>query len=348
MRDDLSNSGWLPSFLAAIKTPERNIEESWNSLKTELHRLRSQFVPKFTSSGRPSWNDRGTVPVSKSTREAIQLKKKFHRLWIAELGKEDAGIARLRFNQARNKVKQCVRRDKRRFEKDIAMQSKKNPKAFWCHTRRKLKTKRGVAPLFEDVTKKDSLKFDDKEKANILQSQFSSVFTKEPAGDLPEFQQRCKSRIFFPVITSECVEKKLSNLNPDKSLGPDDIHAKMLIELAGHLSEPLSTLFNETMRRGELPSDWKKAYISSIYKKGSRNHAVNYRPISLTSILCKVMESFIRDAVLEHMVRHNLLTHKQHGFIAGRSTVTQLLVYLDKCADMVAKGSVVDSIYLDF
>ena len=60
------------------------------------------------------------------------------------------------------------------------------------------------------------------------------------------------------------------------------------------------------------------------------------------------MESFIRDAILEHMVQNNLLSNRQFGFIAGRSTVTQLLVYLDKCAEMVAKGKVVDSIYLDF
>jgi hypothetical protein len=115
-------------------------------------------------------------------------------------------------------------------------------------------------------------------------------------------------------------------LYPDKSIGPDDLHARLLIELADDLSEPLAALFNETLQRGKLPSDWKLAFISSIYKKGSRSHAENYRPISLTSIICKVMESFIRDAILEHMVQHGLLSPRQFGFIAGRSTVTQLLV----------------------
>ena len=200
MRNDICNSDWIPSFLALIGNGERCIEEAWDSLKSELHRLRSQFVPKFTSSGKPTWSERGTFPVSKSTREAIQLKKKYHRLWISELGKGDAAFARLRFSQARNKVKECVRRDKRNFERNIALQSKKNPKAFWSHARRKLKTKRGVAPLFFDVTKKDSLKFDDKDKANILQRQFSSVFTKEPAGEIPRIERRCDSRIVFPTI----------------------------------------------------------------------------------------------------------------------------------------------------
>ena len=344
----MTYANWIQSFQALTGNAERGIEESWFSLKTELHRLRSQYVPKFTSSGKPTWNEKGTFPVSKSTREAIQLKKKHHRLWISELEKGDAAVARLRFTQARNKVKECVRRDKRTFERSIAMQSKKNPKAFWSHARRKLKTKRGIAPLLLDVLKKDSLTFDDKEKANILQRQFSSVFTKEPAGEIPRIQQRCNSRIVFPTLSVESVKKKLSSLNPNKSLGPDDIPARLLIELAEYISGPLAALFNETVRRGELPSDWKRAYISSIYKKGSRNNAENYRPISLTSIICKVMESFMRDAIIEHMIHHNLLSPKQHGFITGRSTLTQLLVYLDKCAEMVAKGKVVDSIYLDF
>ena len=60
------------------------------------------------------------------------------------------------------------------------------------------------------------------------------------------------------------------------------------------------------------------------------------------------MESFVRDSVMKHLLQNNLLSSKQHGFISGRSTITQLLNYLDKCAQSVALGSVVDAIYLDF
>ena len=97
-----------------------------------------------------------------------------------------------------------------------------------------------------------------------------------------------------------------------------------------------------------VPSDWKKANISPIFKKGSKSIAANYRPISLTAVLCKLMESFIRDHVMKYLMENKLLTVKQHGFICGRSTVTQLLKYLDDCAKCVASGKVVDAIYLDF
>ena len=107
-------------------------------------------------------------------------------------------------------------------------------------------------------------------------------------------------------------------------------------------------MFNRTIECGVVPSDWKKGVISPIFKKGSKNIAANYRPISLTCVLCKLMESLLRDHVLNHLMVNTLLSKKQHGFISGRSTVTQLLKYLDKCAQSVATGKVVDAIYLDF
>ena len=102
MRDELGRSDWIPLFMASIGTAGKSIEESWNTLKLELHRLRTQYVPKFTSSGKPNWNEKGTFPVTKVTRAAIQQKKKCHRQWILQMEKgEDATLARLCFNQAR-------------------------------------------------------------------------------------------------------------------------------------------------------------------------------------------------------------------------------------------------------
>ena len=134
------------------------------------------------------------------------------------------------------------------------------------------------------------------------------------------------------------------NLNVNKSCGPDQIHPRLLIELSEHIAGPVALLFNMTMKHGFLQTDWKRALVSPIYKKGSRNLAENYRPISLT----KMMESFVRDTVVTHLLEKRLLTTKQYGFISGRSTTTQLLNYLDKCVKTIVDGGVVDAIYLDF
>ena len=82
------------------------------------------------------------------------------------------------------------------------------------------------------------------------------------------------------------------------------------------------------MDEGYLPQDWKIVYVSQIFKKGARNKAEDYRPISLTSIVCKLMESFVKDSIMTHMRAENLLPSKKHGFINERSTMTQLLFIL--------------------
>ena len=105
---------------------------------------------------------------------------------------------------------------------------------------------------------------------------------------------------------------------------------------------------SKTIKDGNIPEDWKKANISPIYNKGARNRAENYRPISLTSIVCKIMESLIKEYVMDHIRANILLSSRQYGFISGRSTVTQLLRYLNSCAETIVNGGVTDTIYLDF
>ena len=97
-----------------------------------------------------------------------------------------------------------------------------------------------------------------------------------------------------------------------------------------------------------MSSHWKLAFVTPIHKKESKNVAENYRPISLTSVLCKIMESLIREHVLKHLLKNILQSNKQYGFINGRSTTTQLLYYLDQSVAKIAEGGVIDTIYLDF
>ena len=187
--------------------------------------------------------------------------------------------------------------------------------------------------MLKDNNDKLSIRFSDKDKANILQNQFASVFIHEPPGDVPSLPTYTEFSTNHVKVTTEMVHEELSNLNINKSVGPDEIHPRILNELADELSEPIALLLNKSLEVGQIPQDWKKAYVSPIYKKGARNRAENYRPISLTSIVCKIMERFVKTAILNHMIDNNLLSRKQYGFISGRSTVIQLLRYLDECMD---------------
>ena len=126
-------------------------------------------------------------------------------------------------------------------------------------------------------------------------------------------------------VTEDEVHKALSKLKPDKSSGPDNVHPMLLPEAATELTKPLTILFQKSLSEGELPENWKKANIIPIYKKGPRNEAGNYRPVvSLTSVVCKLLESVIRDHLLSYLNR-TLITKFQHGFVRGRSCLTILL-----------------------
>jgi hypothetical protein len=98
----------------------------------------------------------------------------------------------------------------------------------------------------------------------------------------------------------------------------------------------------------QLPDDWKIANISAIYKKGRKCDVANYRPISLTSVICKIFGSIIRDHIMDHFVRNKLYSDRQFGFIKGRSTVLQLLKALDNWTEQLENGGQIDVIYTDF
>nr|VZI48851.1 unnamed protein product [Spirometra erinaceieuropaei] len=126
------------------------------------------------------------------------------------------------------------------------------------------------------------------------------------------------------------VRKELMTLNESKSPGPDDIPPKLLKELAVELAKPLSMLFQASFEAGGLPADWKSARITPLHKGGSKASANNYRPISLTSICCKLMEKIIKRELMRFLEQHNLLSDAQQGFRSGRSCVTNLLNCLER------------------
>jgi len=349
MRQNLTNSRWKDRFVKSVLTTDKpRVEHCWNLLKTKYLTLRDQFVPKSTTSSGPSWKEKWSFPIEKPERDAIKDKNKKRRAWMSSMSLLDREHARLEYTRARNKVRTLLRKAKRLFEKGIAKQCKKNPKGFWAYSRSKLKTRSGIAPLLSNPEDKETIVFDDKGKADILQNQFSSVFTREQEGDIPRLNIRTKTNVKNIHITAEMVLNILKYIKINKSFGPDEIHLMMLKELAGDFAELIAALFNMSINDGVLAEDWKTAFVLPIFKKGAKNLAVNYRPISLTCILCKVLENIVRQTIMENLTSQNLISNKQHGFVTSRSTVTQLLMYMDKCVEDIADGNVVDAIYLDF
>src|SRR5260221_12350663 len=108
------------------------------------------------------------------------------------------------------------------------------------------------------------------------------------------------------VITEEEIEKKLKNLKLDKSPGPDNIHPRVLFGVRKQITMPLKIIFEASLMKGELPTDWRSALVTTIYKKGSKHDVANYRTISFTCILCKGMEALVRDRIIGDFIENKL------------------------------------------
>jgi Reverse transcriptase (RNA-dependent DNA polymerase) len=146
------------------------------------------------------------------------------------------------------------------------------------------------------------------------------------------------------------VEKLLSDIKCGASPGPDGIPAIILNKCSGSLTRSLTAFFNYSLQRGCVPALWKEARVVPVFKSGDRADIQNYRPISITSLICKVLEKIVVFNLLEHFRSHNLLNDNQHGFIPKRSCVTMLAHVLDEWAFSLATklGKQVDVINLDW
>ena len=150
---------------------------------------------------------------------------------------------------------------KRKYEKELASRSKENPKGIWNYIKSKSKLREGIGDLHINPNDHKSPKTEiDIEKANILGDYFSSVFTIEPEGDIPSLNiDQLAEAIPELTITEENVLKLLNTLKIDKSPGPDELHPRLLKELAASISKPIYLIFKQSLEKGTLPQEWENS-----------------------------------------------------------------------------------------
>jgi len=140
-----------------------------------------------------------------------------------------------------------------------------------------------------------------------------------------------------PIIQEEAVNDLLCHLDTHKYMRPDGIHSRVLRELAEELAKPLYIICQQSWITGEVPDDWRIASVTPIYKKGRKEDPGDYRPVSQTSVLGKIMERFILSALTSHMKDNQGIRPSQHGFMKGRSCLTNLISSYD-LGDLAAHG----------
>ena len=120
-------------------------------------------------------------------------------------------------------------------------------------------------------------------------------------------------------ITAKGVQKLLENLNPSKAAGPDQIPTRILKICAKQLAPALAQLLQQSLTEGIVPEDWRTANVASIFKKGDRSKASNYRPVSLTVIVCKLMVHILVSHIMMHLETNNILTIQIYNMVSAQN-----------------------------
>jgi len=232
----------------------------------------------------------------------------------------------------------------------LAENIKEDNKSFYAYISSRNSVRPTIGPLVggsgENVTSVEDI-------SEEMNRYFSTVFTIEDVSNVPGTQINNKVAqenlgLDEVIIEERMVMNKLLKMRSDKAMGADNVSPRLLAEIREEICHPLTVIFNKTLKAGCVPKDWKEANVCPIFKKGSRSQPGNYRPVSLTSQICKLCESVLRDTMVEYLESNGLIRDSQHGFRRGRSCLTNLLIFLDKVTRAADEGHDVDAIYLDF
>ena len=270
-----------------------------------------------------------------------KIKEQRARRWKSWTNFKRSGLPRDydAYKLERNRLNDLIRSSKRRHEENLVADLKENPNLYFGHCRKSLNTKQGVTNVIDGGGK---LTESDGETANALNSYYHSVFTRDDQQSTPVFPQQTEEELTDVAVTVESVEEILQSLKTNKAAGPDGVENRLMKECSEEMAPVLTELFRKSIDEGEVPRQWKEAHIVPIHKSGSKAVMGNYRPVALTSAICKVLEKIVCSAIMGYLTRNKLITPQQHGFIRGRSCQTNILLCLEQWTKMLDDGLSVD------
>ena len=272
--------------LLTAQNAESDVETMWETFKTSLQSAISQFIPHRTASSqdRPPW-------ITRKIKKLLNARNHLHK----KIQRNNTSTRKEKMKSLKKTIHKATKEAHWSYTENLLTESENNShnKKLWNFIKHRKTNSVDIAPLKENGVLKDS----PKEKAEILNAQFSSVFTKDSPTDFSDHTQWRNNKQYPNTddieISTEGIEKLLCDLNQHKSMGPDNLHPKVLKHLASTIAPSLQLIFQKSIATGRVPSDWKQANVSPIFKKGERYNPANYRPVSLTCICSKILEHII-------------------------------------------------------
>ena len=256
---------------------------------------------------------------------------------------DDSLLSSIRYRQSAAAVKlACL---KEQFNEELKVLTSTDLGLFYKHVNARLSHRDGIAPLKDP---NGIFAFTDAEKSELLNSTFTKHRTVDN-GFLPEVKSCGYSNTFCSVLFDPGnIYSKLVDLKIGSAPGPDGIPAKFFKNLAPVLAYPLTVFYDCIFKSETVPDVWKLANVTPIFKKGPSGNPKNYRPISLTNIICKVFESIIKDQLMEFLTKNRVITEDQHSYLAHHSTTTNLLESINDWTRNLDDALDTDVVYVDF
>ncbi len=318
-----------------LKHSSYTVDEAWTFFRHKLQTLIEIFVP-LTSKKEID------KPWSNKCKKAHNKQRKLY--WRMKNAKNMNTERKI---QGKYKAAASLSRKIKKTEvadRENKILHNRNSNAFWKFVNSKLRCK-DSGPALKKHT--GELITESASKSEVFMKYFSSVYQQDD-GSLPEITQPTNKTLCYIDFSPDIVYAFLHELPNKFSNGPDGLNPYFLKQIALHVALPLSIIFTKSFESNELPEDWKAANVVPVHKKGKKCSVENYRPISLTSVASKVMESIIKRTLVQYLTSNKLISPDQHGFLARHSTDTQLLQYLNYVTSNVDKRLFVDVLYLDF
>jgi hypothetical protein len=320
-------------------TEDTPVDTILQKLTTSLNDAIDTHVPsKMTrTKERPPW-------ISAETKRLLRKQKE---LFMKQRGCAMASRAAQQYRSLKAFTQRSIRKSYWQYVEKTVTETDdgemKTDKKFWKYVKHQRQDAQGVAPLKNNGKLED----DPVKKANILNNQFQSVFSPRTPF-VREAIPNNTPRMPEINITEEGVHKRMRALNPNKAAGPDKISSLVLKELADVIAPLITRVYRASLKQSKTPDSWREAHVTPVFKKGERYKAVNYRPVSLTCILCKQMEHILASSIMKHLNINNLLYDKQHGFRSKLSCETQLIEFSADVLKTVQDRKQCDTIIMDF
>ena len=316
-------------------------EECYQEFLERVWELIPQYVPKQEHRNKSRWMTRPPQSLKNQRKRQWSRFKQLRR----ELGRRNAVVQQAwnDYIAINRQIRAYAINHQSAYEERLADLLKTAPKAFHSYLRARKTGCPSVGPLrVED----GELIAEQSRMGEVFAEAFASVYVGEPPENPSEFPSTNGQMVEFTVNYDRMLEK-LNELKVSSSPGPDGIHPMFLHMCAQALIRPLIIVFRKSLEEHKLPSQWKVSRVVPIFKGGSKAVALNYRPVSLTSTPCKVMERLLVDHIVQYLEDSELLANGQFGFRQGRGVEDQLLLMYGEIVEIVDSGGMVDVVYLD-